>query len=118
MDAYGCSKPITTNDDLASWWRSMKIGLKWLLTRKGPLAIGSNQRGLFTRVMPQSASPDIQFHFATLSACFLKGVVPQWELTDIYKGMLQLMGLQLLGLVLIIVFPQIALWRPEYIYGK
>jgi TRAP-type mannitol/chloroaromatic compound transport system permease large subunit len=32
--------------------------------------------------------------------------------------MLQFMGLQLLGLVLIIVFPQIALWLPEYIYGK
>jgi tripartite ATP-independent transporter DctM subunit len=53
-----------------------------------------------------------------LSAYFLKGVVPQWELSDIYKGMLQFMGLQLLGLVLIIVFPQIALWLPEYIYGK
>jgi len=65
---FRCSKPITTNDDLASWWRSLKIGLKWLLTRKGPLAIGINQGGLFTRVMPQSASPDIQFHFATLSA--------------------------------------------------
>jgi TRAP-type mannitol/chloroaromatic compound transport system permease large subunit len=32
--------------------------------------------------------------------------------------MLQFMGLQLLGLVLIIVFPQIALWLPHYIYGK
>ncbi|MBZ0249756.1 MAG: TRAP transporter large permease subunit [Burkholderiales bacterium] len=53
-----------------------------------------------------------------LSAYFLKGVVPQWELTDIYKGMLQFMGLQLFGLVLIIVFPQIALWLPQYIYGK
>ncbi|MGE0358124.1 MAG: TRAP transporter large permease subunit [Burkholderiales bacterium] len=53
-----------------------------------------------------------------LSAYFLKGVVPQWELTDIYKGMLQFMGLQLLGLVLIIAFPQIALWLPELIYGK
>jgi choline dehydrogenase len=46
----------------------MKIGLKWLLARKGPLAIGINQGGLFTRVMPQSGSPDIQFHFATVSA--------------------------------------------------
>ena len=53
-----------------------------------------------------------------LSAYFLKGVVPQWELTDIYKGMLQFMGLQLFGLVMIIIFPQIALWLPQYIYGK
>ena len=53
-----------------------------------------------------------------LSAYFLKGVVPQWELEDIYKGMLQFMGLQLFGLVMIITFPQIALWLPELIYGK
>ena len=53
-----------------------------------------------------------------MSAYFLKGVVPQWELGDIYKGMLQFMGLQLLVLVLIIAFPQIALWLPEVLYGK
>ena len=65
---YRCAKPITTNDDLKSWWRSLKIGVKWLVQRKGPLAIGINQGGLFTRVLPDSATPDIQFHFATLSA--------------------------------------------------
>ena len=53
-----------------------------------------------------------------MSAYFLKGVVPQWELGDIYKGMLQFMVLQLLVLVLIIAFPQIALWLPEVLYGK
>ena len=65
---FKCTKPITTNDDLASTWRSAKIGLQWLTRRTGPLAIGVNQGGLFTRVLPQSASPDIQFHFSTLSA--------------------------------------------------
>ena len=53
-----------------------------------------------------------------MSAYFLKGVVPEWELGDIYKGMLQFMGLQLIALLLIIAFPQIALWMPEYLYGK
>ena len=53
-----------------------------------------------------------------MSAYFLKGVVPQWELGDIYKGMLQFMVLQLLVLLLIIAFPQITLWLPEYLYGK
>lgn len=52
-----------------------------------------------------------------LSAYFLKGVVPEWQLSDIYKGMLQFMGLQLFGLIMIITFPQIALWLPGYIYG-
>ena len=51
-----------------------------------------------------------------LSAYFLKGVVPEWELKDIYLGMMQFMGIQLLGLILIIVFPQIALWLPSVMY--
>ena len=48
-----------------------------------------------------------------LSAYFLKGVVPQWELNDIYKGMAQFMCLQLLGLALLLMFPQLALWLPS-----
>lgn len=53
-----------------------------------------------------------------LSAYFLKGVVPEWDLKDIYGGMLQFMGIQLIGLILIIAFPQIALWLPGVIYGE
>ncbi|MCY3675459.1 MAG: TRAP transporter large permease subunit, partial [Rhodobacteraceae bacterium] len=53
-----------------------------------------------------------------LSAYFLKGVVPSWDLADIYKGMLQFMVIQLLGLILVFVFPQLALWLPEFIYGQ
>lgn len=48
-----------------------------------------------------------------LSAYFLKGVIPEWDLGEIYRGMSQFMVLQLLGLVLVIVFPGIALWLPE-----
>ncbi len=53
-----------------------------------------------------------------LSAYFLKGVVPEWDLADIYKGMMQFMGIQVVGLILIIAFPEIALWLPRYIYGE
>lgn len=53
-----------------------------------------------------------------LSAYFLKAVVPEWSLKDIYLGMMQFMVIQLIGLMLILAFPQIALWLPEYIYGK
>ncbi|MGI9523716.1 MAG: TRAP transporter large permease subunit, partial [Hyphomicrobiaceae bacterium] len=52
-----------------------------------------------------------------LSAYFLKGVVPEWDLKDIYIGMMQFMVIQLFGLVLIMSFPQIALWLPQVIYG-
>lgn len=65
---FRCTKAITLNDDLASWWRSARIGLQWLLSRRGPLAVGINQGGMFTKVLPDSPTPDIQFHFATLSA--------------------------------------------------
>ena len=47
-----------------------------------------------------------------LSAYFLKGVVPEWEIGDIYKGMLQFMVLQVIGLLLVLFFPQLALWLP------
>jgi len=53
-----------------------------------------------------------------LSAYFLKGVVPEWDLKDIYLGMMQFMVIQLIGLVLIMLFPQIVLWLPGYIYGS
>jgi tripartite ATP-independent transporter DctM subunit len=53
-----------------------------------------------------------------LSAYFLKGVVPEWDLKDIYIGMMQFMVLQVIGLILIVIFPQIALWLPTYLYGN
>ena len=53
-----------------------------------------------------------------LSAYFLKGVVPEWDLKDIYIGMMQFMVLQIIGLILIIIFPELVMWLPEYIYGK
>ncbi|MFZ5509534.1 MAG: GMC family oxidoreductase [Pseudomonadota bacterium] len=65
---YRCKKPITTNDDLNSWWRTLGIGWKWLVHRSGPMAVGINHGGLFTKVLPESRTPDIQFHFSTLSA--------------------------------------------------
>jgi choline dehydrogenase len=75
---YKVTKPITTNDELRTLWGRIKIGLKWLLFRKGPLAIGINQGGLFTRVLPESRTPDIQFHFATLSADMAGGEPHPW----------------------------------------
>jgi tripartite ATP-independent transporter DctM subunit len=53
-----------------------------------------------------------------MSAYYLKGVAPQWELGDIYHGMAQFMVLQLIGLGLCIAFPEIALWLPRYVFGK
>ena len=53
-----------------------------------------------------------------LSAYFLKGVVPEWDLKDIYLGMMQFMVLQIIGLIIIIIFPKIVLWLPNVLYGQ
>ncbi len=76
---YKVAKPITTNDDLASLVGKARIGLQWLLTRSGPLAVGINQGGLFTSVLPGSDGPDIQFHFGTLSADQAGGAPHSWS---------------------------------------
>ncbi|MFT5258950.1 MAG: TRAP-type mannitol/chloroaromatic compound transport system permease large subunit [Saprospiraceae bacterium] len=52
-----------------------------------------------------------------LSAYFLKGVVPDWDLKDIYLGMMQFMLIQLVGLILLFLFPQIVLWLPRVMGG-
>ncbi|HQS48898.1 MAG: choline dehydrogenase [Rhizobiales bacterium 24-66-13] len=72
---YRCTKPITTNDALNSLAGRLRMGLEYLLFRGGPLAIGINQGGLFTRVLPESQTPDIQFHIGTLSADMAGGKV-------------------------------------------
>jgi choline dehydrogenase len=72
---YRLNRPISTNDTLRSLRGRVRIGLEWLLSRGGPLGIGINQGGLFTHVLPESATPDIQFHIATLSADMAGGQV-------------------------------------------
>lgn len=73
---FECTRPITTNDQLNSWFGQIKLGLQWLLHRSGPLAVGINQGGCFMRALPLEAqTPDIQFHVATLSADMAGGKV-------------------------------------------
>jgi len=50
---------------------------------------------------------------------YLKGVCPpEIKLTDIYKGVVPFILLQLTGLVIILLFPQIVLWLPIYAYAN
>lgn len=73
---YECTRPITTNDELHSLQGRIKIGLQWLFARRGPLAVGINQGCCFMRALPgEAATPDIQFHVATLSADMAGGEV-------------------------------------------
>jgi tripartite ATP-independent transporter DctM subunit len=97
------------------WVPIVLIVVPFLLPLVTKLGFDKAWFGILVAVNLQTAwlSPPV-----AMSAYFLKGVVPQWDLGDIYKGMLQFMVLQLIGLVLCIVFPQIVMWLPEMIYGK
>lgn len=51
-----------------------------------------------------------------MSAYYLKSVAPQWELKTIYAGMFQFMILQVVALVILLLFPQIAMWLLTYLF--
>jgi tripartite ATP-independent transporter DctM subunit len=53
-----------------------------------------------------------------MSAYYLKQVVKDWSLATIYKGMGQFMILQVIAITLIIIFPPIATWFPEYLQAE
>jgi choline dehydrogenase len=72
---FECTRP-TTNDALRSLTGQARLGLQWLLHRSGPLAVGINQGGCFLRALrDEAATPDVQFHVATLSADMAGGKV-------------------------------------------
>jgi tripartite ATP-independent transporter DctM subunit len=51
-----------------------------------------------------------------MAAYYLKAVAPKWELSEIYRGMVDFMILQVIGLLLLFFFPQLALWLPNLLY--
>ncbi len=53
-----------------------------------------------------------------MSAYYLRSVVPQWELGTIYRGMADFMIIQIICLVLVILFPPIAMWFPNWLFGN
>jgi tripartite ATP-independent transporter DctM subunit len=51
-----------------------------------------------------------------LSAYYIKGVVPHWDLKDIYLGMMQFMVIQVIGLLIVLFVPAVALWLPGVLF--
>jgi TRAP-type mannitol/chloroaromatic compound transport system permease large subunit len=48
-----------------------------------------------------------------MSAYYLRNVVPQWSLSTIYRGMADYMVIQVFVLIILLLFPMIALWLPH-----
>jgi tripartite ATP-independent transporter DctM subunit len=79
---------------------AMKIDLLWFST-----LVAVNLQTAFL-------SPPV-----AMAAYYLKAVAPKWELRSIYRGMADFMLLQIIGLLAVFFFPQIALWLPQKLFG-
>ena len=50
-----------------------------------------------------------------MSAYYLKQVVKEWSLSTIYRGMYEFMVIQCLCVALVLIFPGIAMWFPQWL---
>ena len=54
-----------------------------------------------------------------MAAYYLKGVAPPHvQLIDIFKGVMPFLSMVFLAMILLYIFPEIALWLPNYFYGS
>jgi choline dehydrogenase len=60
--SFKASQP-TLNDELHSPFRQLIAGVRYLLTRRGPLSLSVNQFGGFVRANPNGTRPDVQLYF-------------------------------------------------------
>lgn len=61
------SRRPTLNDVLRPWWGRLRVGLRYVLTRGGPLSLSVNQGGGFFRTGPERTRPNMQLYFSPVS---------------------------------------------------
>lgn len=64
---YKCNEP-TLNNEVSSLLGQARIGLRYILTRSGPMAMAASLATGFLKTRPDVETPDIQFHVQPLSA--------------------------------------------------
>lgn len=67
LDFIFKSRLPTLNDQLHAWRGKLWHGLRYLLTRRGPLSLGLNQAGGFVRTRPGLSRPNMQLFFSPVS---------------------------------------------------
>jgi choline dehydrogenase len=75
---YRVTRPVTVNDVVNRFDRRMWAGLRYILFRKGPLAVSAGYAGGFFRTDPRLASPDVQCHLLLFSADKPGGSLHPW----------------------------------------
>jgi choline dehydrogenase len=66
--AFRINKPVSMNTRTRSLWGQFLMGAEFAIRRTGPLTVSAGTAGLFARVLPGSATPDVQYHFLPFSA--------------------------------------------------
>ena len=64
---FRLNRPISVNDEVRSLTGRAIAGMQFMLTRRGPLAMGASQACAFVRTRPGLEAPDIQYHVQPLS---------------------------------------------------
>jgi choline dehydrogenase len=72
---WRCNKPITLNDDMASFWRKAGIGLQYLVKKRGPLTVSAGYAAAFVRTRPHLERPDAQIYFINFSTAKRGGLL-------------------------------------------
>jgi choline dehydrogenase len=65
-------KVPTLNDELRPWWGKLRVGLKYLLTRNGPLSLSINHGGGFFRSSAKHKLPNMQLYMQAFSTLLPK----------------------------------------------
>ena len=65
---YKINKPISLNDYVNSLTGKVRIGLDYMLRRRGPMTLAASQVCIFCRTRPELEIPNLQFHMQPLSA--------------------------------------------------
>ncbi|XDA98948.1 GMC family oxidoreductase N-terminal domain-containing protein [Sulfitobacter sp. LCG007] len=57
----------TLNEELYPWYGKLRHGIRYVLTRRGPLSLSVNQAGAFLRSRPELTRPNMQIFFSPVS---------------------------------------------------
>ncbi|MCX2721032.1 GMC family oxidoreductase [Roseibium salinum] len=67
LDYLYRSRVPTLNQQLYPWWGKLAQGIRYVLTRRGPLSLSVNQAGGFVRSNPDCERPNMQLYFSPVS---------------------------------------------------
>ena len=76
---WRCNRPITLNDDMASFFRQARIALQYLLKKRGPLTVSAGYAAAFVRTRQELKRPDAQIYFINFSTARRGGVLHSYD---------------------------------------